>query len=146
MIILNLSNIPVGISHQEYEWKLFENESPEHNEEVLIKARFEVNNLHKNQFEFNGSLNYSLNLICDRCNDLYIHTFEENIHFILKRHAVYEDLDIISFDTNNVNITDYIRDIVITSIPIKNICSDDCKGLCSGCGVNLNKEECKCNK
>jgi uncharacterized protein len=26
------------------------------------------------------------------------------------------------------------------------ICHEDCKGLCKGCGVNLNKEKCKCHK
>ena len=27
---------------------------------------------------------------------------------------------------------------------IKNLCSDDCKGLCFKCGVDLNVEPCRC--
>ena len=28
----------------------------------------------------------------------------------------------------------------------KNLCKEDCKGICVGCGVNLNDGECKCKK
>ena len=28
----------------------------------------------------------------------------------------------------------------------KNLCSPDCKGLCPGCGANLNHEACRCKK
>lgn len=35
-------------------------------------------------------------------------------------------------------------DTVITNAPMVFLCKDDCKGLCSGCGVNLNNEQCKC--
>ena len=28
----------------------------------------------------------------------------------------------------------------------KTLCSEDCKGLCPGCGVNLNHEACRCKK
>ncbi len=30
------------------------------------------------------------------------------------------------------------------NIPSKHLCKDDCKGLCQGCGKNLNFEKCSC--
>ena len=30
-------------------------------------------------------------------------------------------------------------------LPSKHLCSDDCKGLCQGCGKNLNFEKCTCS-
>ncbi|MBR5553158.1 MAG: DUF177 domain-containing protein [Clostridia bacterium] len=30
-------------------------------------------------------------------------------------------------------------------LPSKHLCSDDCKGLCQGCGKNLNVEKCTCS-
>ena len=30
-------------------------------------------------------------------------------------------------------------------LPSKHLCSDDCKGLCQGCGNNLNREKCTCS-
>ena len=31
-------------------------------------------------------------------------------------------------------------------LPHTPLCGDECKGLCAGCGANLNKEECTCEK
>lgn len=39
-----------------------------------------------------------------------------------------------------------IREEILLSFPGKVLCSPDCKGLCSGCGLNLNLEKCKCPK
>ncbi len=33
---------------------------------------------------------------------------------------------------------------MITSIPTKILCDDDCKGLCSQCGADLNEGLCNC--
>jgi uncharacterized protein len=35
---------------------------------------------------------------------------------------------------------------VLLSLPQKNLCKSDCKGLCSTCGQNLNLGECSCDK
>jgi uncharacterized protein len=29
-------------------------------------------------------------------------------------------------------------------LPVKMLCSQDCKGICPGCGANLNEEVCGC--
>ena len=34
----------------------------------------------------------------------------------------------------------------ILDMDTKTLCSEDCKGLCPGCGVNLNREACRCKK
>ena len=31
-------------------------------------------------------------------------------------------------------------------LPHTPLCDDECKGLCAGCGANLNVEECTCEK
>jgi len=40
--------------------------------------------------------------------------------------------------------TEDIRDAVVLAIPMKNLCRENCKGLCQTCGKNLNREECDC--
>ena len=32
------------------------------------------------------------------------------------------------------------------ALPSKVLCDDDCKGLCSKCGANLNEGPCECKK
>ena len=45
-----------------------------------------------------------------------------------------------------VDITDDIREEILLSIPERFKCSEDCKGLCPGCGANLNDEPCRCSR
>ena len=39
---------------------------------------------------------------------------------------------------------DYILNQVVVSLPMKNLCNDDCKGLCLKCGANMNEDACDC--
>ncbi len=38
------------------------------------------------------------------------------------------------------------REAVVLDLPIGYLCSEDCSGICPGCGENLNKADCTCNK
>lgn len=42
------------------------------------------------------------------------------------------------------DMSDVVRQLVFLAIPDNPVCKDDCKGLCPGCGRNLNTEECVC--
>jgi uncharacterized protein len=37
-----------------------------------------------------------------------------------------------------------VYDEVLTEWPLKVLCKEDCKGICSQCGANLNHETCSC--
>lgn len=43
-----------------------------------------------------------------------------------------------------IELDDDIRQELILSYPQKVLCREDCRGMCSTCGADLNKEECKC--
>ena len=45
-----------------------------------------------------------------------------------------------------VDVTDDIREDILLSIPDRFKCSEECKGLCPGCGADLNEEPCRCKK
>lgn len=46
---------------------------------------------------------------------------------------------------DTVDLSKIVDDIVSINSPTTFLCSDDCKGICTGCGVNLNDQQCKCN-
>lgn len=48
--------------------------------------------------------------------------------------------------TEYIDLGDDIRQEIIVGLPVKVLCSDDCKGICLHCGANLNEEECDCGK
>ena len=39
-----------------------------------------------------------------------------------------------------------MREVFLLEMDTKNLCSEDCKGLCPGCGADLNVEACRCRK
>ena len=46
-------------------------------------------------------------------------------------------------------VIDYGEDIrqeLILSRPVRELCRPDCRGLCPGCKVNLNTQKCQCKK
>jgi uncharacterized protein len=42
------------------------------------------------------------------------------------------------------DMTDVVRQMILLAVPDNPLCKDDCKGLCPGCGSNLNVEACMC--
>ena len=54
------------------------------------------------------------------------------------------DINIVRYDQNQYDLTEALRDAFVLAIPCKILCSDNCMGICSGCGAYLNEEECRC--
>jgi len=42
----------------------------------------------------------------------------------------------------SIDLTPIIRDYATLDIPIRQLCAEDCKGLCPVCGMNRNQEDC----
>lgn len=56
-----------------------------------------------------------------------------------------EDLDVSYLDEEGrLDMDQLATEQIYLDIPLKPLCSQDCKGLCSGCGANLNTEGCRC--
>jgi len=50
------------------------------------------------------------------------------------------------FVDNVFDLSELIRQSIITAVPIKPLCMEACKGLCPYCGQNLNEGECGCSQ
>jgi uncharacterized protein len=55
-----------------------------------------------------------------------------------------DDIEIISPETSIIDLSDDVRDALLLAIPLKNLCREDCAGLCARCGKNLNTVQCDC--
>ncbi len=47
--------------------------------------------------------------------------------------------------TDIIDLTAILREQLILQIPLKMVCSDECRGLCQQCGKNLNDGPCTCS-
>lgn len=54
------------------------------------------------------------------------------------------DLDLGSYENDEIDLADLIGEQLMINIPIKPLCSESCKGICSRCGANRNRDECFC--
>ena len=43
-----------------------------------------------------------------------------------------------------IDLTDCARELLILELPMRVLCSEDCKGLCPVCGANRNEVSCAC--
>lgn len=73
---------------------------------------------------------------CDRCAQESVKTVK---FMVQANYPVDEHME-------EIDISQELNESVLLSIPIQMLCSEECKGVCVGCGVNLNKERCKCKK
>lgn len=52
--------------------------------------------------------------------------------------------NLVFYQDDKFDLGEYIKTQIMISLPMKTICDEDCKGLCSGCGTNLNDSTCNC--
>ncbi len=50
----------------------------------------------------------------------------------------------INLKSQKIDLSEMLRQEIILHFPPVSVCSESCKGLCSHCGTNLNKETCEC--
>ncbi len=50
------------------------------------------------------------------------------------------------FKSGRVDLTEMIRDKLLSNQPSVILCQEECKGLCPKCGCNLNLTKCDCEK
>ena len=101
-----------------------------------------------------GWVDLTLQLECSRC----LKVFEQPMHITFEE-QFYPTVDVVSglplapFDEEEIfpidahhelDLTEAIRQTALTALPMVTLCQEDCKGLCSQCGHDLNLGPCEC--
>lgn len=82
-----------------------------------------------------GALNLDMECLCARCG-AWFQRRQEVTGFVRSFKLATSDAAI--------DLTPGMREDIILSFPSNWICRPDCRGICPGCGVNLNKSVCRC--
>ena len=94
-----------------------------------------------------GEARSLLDYTCDRCMEPFQREKVVALSAILaETRESEEDDDIVLLENGEVDVGDLAYTAFLLAMDTKHLCSEDCKGLCPGCGVNLNKEPCRCKK
>jgi len=101
-----------------------------------------------------GALSTALELYCARCLEPLAHSVEREFDLLYRPLGVDVGDEEISVSGAEIEIGYYtgrglileeaLREQVLLAVPMKLLCRDDCKGLCSQCGRNLNSGTCSC--
>jgi uncharacterized protein len=91
-----------------------------------------------------GEAATTLSLHCDRCWEPFEEEKVFSLDVLLATEVESEDSDIVLLDGHEIDLGELVREAVVLDMDTKHLCSENCEGLCSGCGVNLNHEACRC--
>lgn len=106
------------------------------------------------EYDLGVNITYSIDSNCDRC----LLPTTEKIETVLSEKMIVDkgnyndeeneesEEDYIYLENNSFDLEDYIWNQVITSLPMKILCNNECKGLCPQCGVDLNTQSCDCEE
>lgn len=94
-----------------------------------------------------GQAEFSANVICSRCAESFLKDFSIPVEHLIARSLVNEDNDdYIVAENDMLDLSALVCEDIVLSLPLRFLCSEDCKGLCSRCGKNLNNGKCDCKK
>jgi len=109
-------------------------------------------------YRVEGTVSAPIRLTCSRCLALFEHALSSHFTIFfreagsLSQEDVEEveldqqDLVSTTFDGDEIDLLPEIAEQVALAIPLKALCSEHCKGLCSACGADLNLEDCGCSR
>lgn len=149
MIKIKVSNLANGRYDYEFTGKTTEIDVSEpyignYNTKVVL-SKFD------NQIILDAETRIAANLICDRCTSEFqsIITSKYRMIYLFMLNAENsenEKIDVVYLhpETDRIDLSEDIRDYALLALPMKKLCSEDCKGLCPKCGKNLNDGLCNC--
>jgi uncharacterized protein len=85
-----------------------------------------------------GEVATTATALCSRC----LEPLELKVEVDFQELFAYslEQEDDFLIQDEKINLEQAITDVVVLSLPFKPVCSEDCLGLCSECGLNLSQD------
>ena len=113
--------------------------------------------LHKDKRHFRlvGRVQTTLELSCGRCLETF--TWPVDAEFDLRyqplahpegageREIADDDLTTAFYENDEIDLGQLMREQFYLALPMKPLCTTDCKGLCPECGTNRNRSTCACD-
>jgi len=100
-----------------------------------------------------GNLKAVISQECSRCLEPAVLTVEGDFVYTLvpEKAEFEEEIELTAAELETgyyrgdfIDLAPLVCEQIVLQVPIKVLCSDDCKGLCPHCGKNLNTGSCNC--
>jgi len=98
---------------------------------------------------FSGRIEGAVRATCARCLDEFERPLAREFRFVILPRPVAgddaeDDEGVDHYSGDELDLGPLVREQALLSLDSLPLCSEDCRGLCAGCGVNLNREKCLC--
>src|SRR5579863_4809887 len=103
-----------------------------------------------------GSVTAKFEFSCARCLEPVGHKVDRTFDLIFRPQGVDRRADESSiseaeteigyYQGEGILLEDALREQVMLATPLRELCREDCRGLCPHCGCNLNVEQCHCEQ
>jgi len=121
----------------------------------LLEVRCSLTRKDDTKVELQGRLKSAMTLDCDRCLSPYQREVDMTLQmlFEVETEASWQvkdldyripDLDTIVLEEPVIDLDDLVRQQLYLALPMKSLCSEQCKGICANCGANRNLVSCGC--
>ena len=112
-------------------------------------VELEITNTGNKVLELKGIGSVTVGIPCDRCLEQVAvkipYEIEQKLDMKKSDTERVQDLDENDYLTGmDLDVDRLVYLEVLMSWPLKVLCKDDCKGICSQCGKNLNEGSCGC--
>ena len=110
----------------------------------------------KSTFRLVGTTKTTLEVPCSRCLEPMIVPVDTQFDLRYQPHSTNvgegeleieeDDLTTAFYQNDEIDLEQLMREQFYLALPMKPLCSADCKGLCPMCGTNLNRGTCDCRR
>lgn len=103
-----------------------------------------------------GSLKTAAEFDCVRCLESFEQPFEAEFSLVgvgipreeeqvqAEKELATGELELQKFDNERIDLKQLAIEQLVLALPGYPVCSSSCKGLCPGCGRDLNRDKCSC--
>ena len=93
-----------------------------------------------------GTLRAEMACVCDRCGCLFDSVKLTQLQATIVEEEAEDHPEFFVLDGDEIDLDEILSTLFILDMDMKFLCREDCKGLCSTCGKNLNLGPCGCRK
>lgn len=113
-------------------------------------VELQITNRENKRLLIQGDVDLTVSIPCSRC----LKEVPTDIHFSVHKELKLEDSAVSDEEAEdmdyltgfNLDIDRLIYEEILVNWPMKVLCREDCRGICSVCGRNLNNGDCDCQR
>ena len=96
--------------------------------------------------EISAEITGEYRTVCSRCGQSVEGKLTAELFESIDSDLSGIDEECITVSGNVIDISGSIDACIFEELPMQPLCKEDCKGLCPVCGIDLNKNECNCER